>query len=92
MSGRTYLINCPTHGLVEAIGRNHCAECFEDTKAVGPGIMETYRVTLDIGDTTIHQYNVSARSHEEAYNRVIDEMKIPETKVISANIRRLENK
>lgn len=28
----------------------------------------------------------------EADNRVIDEMKIPETKVVEANIRRLENK
>jgi hypothetical protein len=28
-----YLINCPNHGLVEAIGKNFCSECFEDTKA-----------------------------------------------------------
>lgn len=54
-------------------------------------MMRTFRVTLDLwDDPMIHHFNCAARSHEEAYNRVLEEKKIPDGRVRLAYVKPLE--
>lgn len=52
--------------------------------------MKGWRVVLDIGDCIVHNYNAPGRSHEEAYNQVLEATGISEEEILSATVRPLE--